>query len=298
MIEYLIGVDGGGSGTRVRLARADGALLATGASGPSALLHGIASAWSAVRAAIDQAFAAAGLAQPAPARIGLGLGLAGVHNKQWAADFLAADPGYGAIALGSDGQTTLLGAHQGRPGAIVALGTGSVGEVLAADGQRREVGGWGFPAGDEAGGAWIGLRAIGHLQQVLDGRAAPSPFAAALAEQCGGGGRDGLQRWLAGANQTAYATLARLVLAHAADTAPARLILDQAGAQVALMVQALDPGGALPVALCGGLASPLTPYLPAALQTRLVPAHGDSAMGALLLISQQVRVSPDQVQPC
>ena len=74
------------------------------------------------------------------------------------------------VALESDALTTLLGAHAGQPGVIVAIGTGSVGEVLHADGSRHEVGGWGFPSGDEAGGAWIGMRAINHAQQVVDGR--------------------------------------------------------------------------------------------------------------------------------
>ncbi|MFZ3287574.1 MAG: ATPase, partial [Telluria sp.] len=44
MIEYLIGVDGGGTGTRVRLARADGTELAQGSGGPSGLAHGIGNA--------------------------------------------------------------------------------------------------------------------------------------------------------------------------------------------------------------------------------------------------------------
>ena len=47
-----------------------------------------------------------------------------------------------------------------------SLGTGSVGEIKLADGRHVEVGGWGFPAGDEASGAWMGLRAINHVQQV------------------------------------------------------------------------------------------------------------------------------------
>ncbi|MET3130835.1 glucosamine kinase [Oxalobacteraceae bacterium GrIS 1.11] len=292
MIEYFIGVDGGGSGTRVRLARADGVELAQGSSGPSGLAHGIEPAWAAVGVAVAQAFAGAGdgagLALPAPGRIAIGLGLAGVHNKQWAASFIAHNPGYAAVALESDALTTLLGAHQGRPGAIVAIGTGSVGEVLQADGRRREVGGWGFPAGDEAGGAWIGLRAMGHAQQAVDGRVGASAFADAVIEACGGG-RDAMQAWLAAANQTAYAQLARLVLEHAADNLLARAILCEAGAQIALIAQALDPSQQLPIALCGGLAEPLRPYLPPALRERVVAAQGDSAAGALRLIQHHLK---------
>ena len=292
MIEFFIGVDGGGSGTRVRLARADGVEIAEGASGPSGLMHGIANAWAAVADAAAQAFRAAGLDLPAASRIAVGLGLAGVHNRQWAAEFVAANPGYARVALESDGHTTVLGAHAGQPGAIIALGTGSVGEIKLADGRHVEVGGWGFPAGDEASGAWMGLRAINHVQQVLDGRLAANAFATDVANACGGSGaepRNAIQTWLAQATQTKYAQLARIVLQHGDSNDTARAILLAGGHEVELMADALDASGTLPIALCGGLAAPLRPYLPHALLPRLVAPQGDSAAGALRLIRQRLK---------
>lgn len=288
MIDYLIGVDGGGTGTRVRLARADGTELAQASAGPSGLAHGIANAWAAVGAAVDSAFAQIGVTQLAIGRVAIGLGLAGVHNKDWAAQFVAADPGYGALALDNDGVTTLLGAHQGKPGVIVAIGTGSVGEVLLPGGEIREVGGWGFPAGDEASGGWMGLRAVGHMQQVIDGRATGGAFADELIATCGGT-RDAIQRWLGNANQTTYASLARVVVAHAHTDAVAGAILEHAGGEVAGMAHALDPSGTLPLALCGGLGEELRPYLPAQLLARTVSPQGDSASGALRMIEQHLK---------
>jgi glucosamine kinase len=294
MIDFLLGVDGGGTGTRVRLAAvrpgAGGAELSQGASGPSGLGLGIARAWDAVQQAAAAAFAAAGIQQPPLQRVAIGLGLAGVHNKQWAAEFVAANPGYAAIRLETDGYTTLMGAHGGAPGAIVAIGTGSVGEVLFADGSRREVGGWGFPAGDEASGGWIGLRAIGHIEQVLDGRRAPSAFADSIIDACGGG-RDAIQVWLGKATQTAYAGLAPLVLQHADDPA-ARAILLDAGKEAATIAHALDPQGTLPLALCGGLGAALRDYLPPALLARTTAPQGDSAAGALRMIELHLKDRP------
>jgi len=288
MIEFLIGVDGGGTGTRVRLARIDGMELAEGVSGPSGLIHGIANAWASVEDAAGMAFRAAGIDVPARGTIAIGLGLAGVHNRAWAAEFVAANPGYARVALESDGHTTVLGAHRGQAGAIIALGTGSVGEIRRADGVHVEVGGWGFPAGDEASGAWIGLRAANHMQQVLDGRVPASAFSADLAQACGDG-RDALQNWLAKANQTAYAQLARIVLQHGESNDTARAMLLEAGRQVELMASALDAGGQLPIALCGGLAAPLRPYLPVSMLKRIVTPQGDSAAGALRLIQQRLK---------
>ncbi len=292
MIDYLIGVDGGGSGTRVRLAHRDGTELAQGRAGPSGLAHGIGSAWAAIDAAVLQAFAAAAILRPALGSIAIGLGLAGAHNRQWGAALLAQNPGYAFIALESDADTTLFSVHQGQPGAVVAVGTGSVGAVLQADGQRREVGGWGFPSGDEGGGAWIGLRAVNFFQQLIDGRAdaslLASPLARALSDVCGRN-RDALFDWLGRANQTGYAQLAPLVLSHAARDQVAHSIVIEAGQHLAAIAAALDPSGRLPIALCGGLAAPLAIFLPGDLRQRVTLPSADSALGALWLIQNQIK---------
>ena len=288
MIDYLIGADGGGTGTRVRIARADGSAVAQGQSGPSGLAHGIARAWNSVNGAVATAFSAAGIAHPPLSSMAIGLGLAGVHNKEWAAQFVAADPGYAALRLETDGFTTLMGAHDGRPGAIVAIGTGSVGQVLLPSGEQREVGGWGFPAGDEASGGWMGLRAINHIERVLDGRATTSAFAQEVVKACGGN-RDAVQVWLGSATQTTFASLAPIVVAHAATDATARGILADAGLEVAAIARALDPSGELPLALCGGLGVPLRAYLPPELLARSVAPHGDAASGALRMIELHVQ---------
>ena len=288
MIEYLIGVDGGGTGTRVRLAGLDSVELAQASAGPSALSQGVAKAWTTILSAIGEACAVAGIGNPPLSCLAIGLGLAGVHNKEWAAQFVAADPGFAALVLDTDGFTTLMGAHGGRPGAIVAIGTGSVGEAMREDGTKVEVGGWGFPAGDEASGAWMGLRALNHIEQVLDGRVEGGAFAHEVIEACGGH-RDAVQIWLGRANQTAYASLARFVVAHGETDQTARAILEHAGREVAGIARALDPSGTLPLALCGGLGEVLLAWLPQATRARCTPPQGDSARGALRMIEQHLK---------
>ena len=288
MIEYLIGVDGGGTGTRVRLADPKGVELAQASAGPSGLSHGIPNAWTTILSAIGEACAVADIGSPPLSAMAIGLGLAGVHNKEWAAQFVAADPGFAALVLDTDGFTTLMGAHGGKPGAIVAIGTGSVGEAMREDGSRVEVGGWGFPAGDEASGAWMGLRALNHIEQVLDGRVQGGAFAREVIEACGGN-RDAVQIWLGRANQTAYASLARFVVVHG-DTDPvARAILEHAGREVASIADALDPAHTLPLALCGGLGEVLLAWLPPETRARCLRPQGDSARGALLMIERHLK---------
>ena len=284
-IRYLVGVDGGGTGTRVILAAADGSVLGRGSAGPSGLMHGAEAAWLAILAAIKLSFFSAGLPESALSEIAIGCGLAGVNNKHWALDFTAKDPGFAALVLETDAGTTLLGAHQGKPGVIIALGTGSVGEAMLADGSRREVGGWGFPSSDEASGAWLGLHAMNHVQQVLDGRSTGDDFSASLIAFCGGS-RDEVFNWLAQANQTKFAQLAPVVIEHATKVSKANEIMMTAGVEVAKMAKALDVTETLPIALCGGLAEPMLKYLPKSLEMRVTKPEGDSASGALILIKK------------
>jgi glucosamine kinase len=288
MTHYLIGVDGGGTGTRVRLAQCDGTELAQGRAGPSGLALGISNAWVSVHEAITQAFTAAGLELPPRSAMHLGLGLAGVNVRSWAAKFIAANPGYASATVDTDAYTTLLGAHRGQPGAIVAVGTGSVGLALGPDGLRREVGGWGFPTGDEASGGWLGQRAVNHLEQVVDGRVPASEFSAALWQACGGT-RESLFNWVIGANQTRFAQIAPLVLAHAETDVVAQRLMTEAALQVARMANALDPQHELPLSLCGGLSHALLPWLPADLRQRVTPPQGDSAWGALHMVRDALK---------
>lgn len=278
---FLVGIDGGGSGTRVILADAQGVELARASGGPSGLGLGVERAWQSIGDACRRAFDAAAL--PFDWRnCALGCGLAGVNNAEWLAAFLAAAPDLRALSVESDAYTTVLGAHGGEAGVIVALGTGSIAASLDQAGVCRIAGGYGFPSGDEASGAWLGLRAVVHLQRVLDGRAPEDGWSRALLALTGATDRDSLVVWLCNANQTAYATLAPSVFEFRDHPVAARL-LKRAAFEIERLVAALDPPSVLPVALCGGLAAPCEPFVPAGLRERLRAPRADSAAGALAL---------------
>lgn len=301
-VQYYVGVDGGGSGTRALLADATGKVLGAGAAGPSGLAHGVERAWEAILSAISQAYQAhqayTGSALDALAydQVALYCGLAGANHAPWAQAFHTQQPGFAELSLVSDALTTLYGAFQGEAGVIVALGTGSVGLALDAEGERHEVGGWGFPSGDEASGAWLGLRALNHAQQVADGRIAEDALALAVLAFCGGS-RQTLMRWGVQANQTAVAQLAPLVVQYAGQVEVATRLMQQAGREVEAMALALDPKQQLPVALCGGLASAVMPYLPASLRPRLMAPKGDAVTGALWMARLMAKRSTQDKPP-
>lgn len=283
MIDYWLGIDGGGTGTRALLALPDGTVLGRGHAGPSALGQGVESALRHVQQAIASTFENAGIAQPDRGRCAIGAGLSGIGNPVSRRAFEDGMAGWGRLVLETDAFTMLLGAHQGRPGAMVAAGTGSVGEVLRADGTRFHAGGWGFPAGDEGSGAWIGLRAMAVAQCAMDGRAESGPLAEAIWSRCGSRRTD-LQVWCANAAQFAYAQLAPLVFDVAFHDAAAEQILVDAAHALEALAHGLDPAGALPLAICGSVGQRLQSRFEPVLRARAVAPWVGPAEGALLLL--------------
>lgn len=291
MIKYLLGVDGGGTGTRILLATRDGTILAQAGSGPSALGQGVAAAWGNIVAGVHQSFSLAGLAVPDWSQCALGAGLSGVHHQPWCDEFVLTNPGFAHLAVENDAYIALLAAHGGQAGAMVAAGTGSVGEALYADGTRHQVSGWGFPVGDEGSGAWLGLRAVAHAQEAMDRRLPGGPLATSIHQLCGTH-RDALQAWCASAGQNEYAQLARTVFESAAHDPVAEALLAEATAAIERMAHALDPLGALPLAICGSVGRQLLPRLAGATRARCIASPQDAVHGALTLVHQSLEKSP------
>lgn len=288
-VRYLLGVDGGGTGTRVRLSDRAGRVLGQGEAGPSALGQGAAQAWAHIVLAATQAQCQAGLAALDWSHCAIGLGLSGASVPSQSQAFLALQPGFACVALDGDGFTTVLGAHGGGPGAVVAAGTGTVGEVLRRDGSRACISGWGWICGDEGSGAWLGLKAMRHAQQAQDGRVPAGPLARAV-WAVAGAEREAILGWCALAGQHAYARLARLVFdqaqgAQGGEADPvAQGFVAEAVVELERLALALDPAGELPLALCGSVAQRLAPQFSGTIAGRCVSPQGDSADGALHLI--------------
>jgi glucosamine kinase len=278
---FLAAVDGGGTATRLRLFEPEGRLLGEGRAGPSALGLGVETAWAEVAQALAAAAEQADLPPPPWSELAIGLGLAGAGSAALAESFLNAHPGIALIALDHDGICSLLGAHGGRPGAVVAAGTGTVGVALRADGSRQLVSGWGWRWGDEGSGGWLGLQAMGLAQQALDGRRRPGALARAVWAQCGAQRAD-LLAWCRSATASDTAALAPLVFETAAQDAAAERLLKQAALALAQVAAALD--AKLPLALLGSIGLRLAERLPPRQQQRLVAAEGDAVDGALHLL--------------
>ena len=287
MVDFLIGVDGGGSGTRALLARPGGAVLGHGEAGPSALGQGIEPAWMQVQQAVRAAFAHAGLAVAPWASCGLAAGLSGANNAPWYGEFVAQNPGFGKLLVETDSFVMLVGAHAGRPGAIVAAGTGAIGEVWRADGSRSSSNGWGFPVGDEGSGAWLGVHAVNLAQQAMDGRAEASPLVRRVWAACGSE-RESLQAWCGNAGQFAYAQLAPAVFDCEESDPAAADLLSRAVCALDATALALDAPGQLPLAVLGSVGKRLAHRLSHEVRRRCVAEADGPAAGALTLIRREI----------
>jgi glucosamine kinase len=282
----FIGIDGGGTGCRARIEDAAGRKLGAGSAGPAAVRLGIDRSLAEVEAASRAAAVEAGLPPSSLADMDAGVGLAGIGRRGVIDEIYARPHPFRSVVYVNDANAACIGAHGGRDGGIVIVGTGSAGFAMVR-GREVKVGGYGFPVSDEGSGADLGLRAIRHALRAHDGRIAPTRLTADVMERFDGD-PFAVVAWMDKATATDYARLAPLVMRHAdAGDAVGRRIVRAAAARLDAMVRRLIESGAPRIALAGGLASSMEPWLAPDVRRRLSPAEGDAVAGGLLLARRQ-----------
>jgi glucosamine kinase len=281
------GVDGGGTGCRARIEDEGGRVLGTGIAGPAALRLGVERALAEVDKACRAALADAGLESDALAALHVAAGLAGLGRKGLLEQLAVRPHTYRSVVYAHDATTACLGAHGAREGGIVIVGTGSIGFAVVG-GKEVRVGGYGFPISDEGSGADLGLHAIRLALRAHDQRAVGSSLTHDVMMRFHNDPYEAVA-WMDRATATDYATFAPLVMRHAdAGDSVARRIVRDAAEQIDDLVRRLADDGAARVALLGGLASPMQPWLAPDVQRRLVPVEGDAVDGALHLARRAV----------
>ncbi|NAZ87153.1 BadF/BadG/BcrA/BcrD ATPase family protein, partial [Kineococcus indalonis] len=179
----VLGLDVGGSGARALLAplvpavpaapAGQGALLRVHGPGTAPRGDGVLRAVRALLSALQERWGdVPGLrARPVAA---LALGAAGLASVAADRDAVRAELvaalAPGAVVLAADALTAHAGALGGRPGAVLAAGTGVIGLGRSAGGAWTRVDGWGHLLGDRGGAAWIGRRALEEALRAADGR--------------------------------------------------------------------------------------------------------------------------------
>jgi glucosamine kinase len=284
-----MGIDGGGSGCRARIADCDGQVLGNGAAAPAAVRLGIDHALEAVDASARAAAADAGLSPDVLAHTHAAVGLAGIGRKSVLAKLEAHHTVFASVVWLNDATIACVGAHKGRDGGIVIAGTGSVGLALLG-GREIRVGGYGFPISDEGSGADLGLRAIRCALRARDGRIAATNLTRAVMARFAGDPFEAVA-FADTATATDYAKFAPLVMDHAEAGDPvACTIVSHAAQEIEGLATRLAARGVPRIALLGGLAPRLTAWLSADMQRLFVPSEGDALDGALTL-ARRVRAA-------
>ena len=291
MTLYL-GLDGGGTGCRAVVAD-DFSVLGRGAGGaanPGAV--GVTAAWESVDYAVDAALTDAGLGGDAKPLLQACFGLAGVGRPGDREAFLGRPHPFASLRLETDVHVALVGALGdwvgGEGGAVLAAGTGSMVYAQDENGGRYRVGGWGFPVGDEGGGAWLGLALARAALHAADGRGEASGLTETVLGRCGG--PEGLLQRLHHAGPKDFAQFAPLVFEASADDPLRERLLREAAGQLGALVTALDhrfPPGAVAFSAVGSIARKLLPNVLGGIPARFRAGYREAAaspeLGALRL---------------
>lgn len=287
-ISLLAGVDGGGTGCRVRVRRLDGTLIGEAAGGPANIFTGAETASASIRAVALEALCQGGLGEEALLCCHAGLGLAGANVPAVAARFAAAPPVFASQALESDALTACRGAFAGADGAIAILGTGTA-YAVRRQGRFTLLAGWGMAVSDGGSGADLGRSVLREALLAADGIHPRTGLVAAVLDRFADD-PSRIAEFALQASPAAYGTFAPLVWDFAERGDPVAVaIVGEGLARVEPLLARLLDLGAPRIALLGGLAARYRPQLSPALAERIAEPVGDAMEGALDLARSTLR---------
>ena len=260
----VVGVDGGGSRTRVLVADATGRELARVEGAGSALQPGHeGQAADVIKALICEALAKAERTETRPAVCVVGVAGAGQERAAqalWSA--LASRRVADDVSVQADATIAMDDAFGDSAGVLLIAGTGSVAFSRAPNGHLERCGGWGPNVGDEGSAAWLGRRALGVVTASQDGREPDTALTGAILTALELETLDEVIPWAAHATPGAFAQLAPVVAQVAATgDLRANALISFCVEELSLHVRTLarrcftDERASIPVALAGGLLS-------------------------------------------
>lgn len=294
----VVGVDGGGTKTRVLVADESGKTFADVSGPASAVKPGHAEHSAQVIAeTVAMALEEAELEHVIPKVLCVGVaGVGREHERQALWQALAAREIAEEVLVHADATVALDDAFGDGAGVLLIAGTGSVAFGRGPTGTVARCGGWGPVIGDEGSGAWIGRRALSVVTAAADGREPETALAGAVLTAAQVNDVTELIAWAASATPAMLATLAPAVMSEAeSGDLRANALLSLAVEELMLHVRSLarqlfvDERASLPVALTGGLlrrGQPLRKRLEQRLKSAVPgaavqPGDVDAARGAV-----------------
>ena len=262
MSAIVVGVDGGGTRTRVLVADDQGREIVSVEGAGSAVRPGEAERSADVIAAlVRDALAASDMNHVTPKVVCIGVAGVGRDTERqalWRA--LASRDVAEEVVVHADATVALDDAFGEGPGVLLIAGTGSVAFGRGPTGNFARCGGWGPFFGDEGSGSWIGRKALSVVTAAADGREPETALTGAVLTAAEVNDVSELVAWAAAATPSTLATLAPVVMS-VADSGDLRAnaLLTLSVEELMLHLRTLarqlfvDERAAVPVALAGGL---------------------------------------------
>lgn len=186
MARYYLGVDGGGTNCRIRLADENLNTLADASGGRSNLqIEGGEPAFRSITEGTIEAFKKAGIDIAEAKNTYACFGMAGGRLPSAREAFARRAWPFAAVQVYDDIDIARAGAHGGADGGVIIVGTGSA-ALAQVNGQRHQAGGWGFHIGDQMSGAILGRELIRRAVEASDGLVTGSPLTEAVIKTLGG----------------------------------------------------------------------------------------------------------------
>jgi glucosamine kinase len=183
---YFLGVDGGGTNCRIRLADENLVTLAEAAGGRSNLqIENGDPAYRSITDGTHEVFDKAGIPFHETANTFACFGMAGGRLPSARTAFAERDWPFAQVTVYDDIDIARAGAMAGEDGGVIIVGTGSAAMALV-DGQRHQAGGWGFHIGDQMSGAILGRELVRRAVEATDGLVTGSPLTEATVARLGG----------------------------------------------------------------------------------------------------------------
>jgi glucosamine kinase len=265
MMGHVIGVDAGGSRTRVVVADASGETIASAEREGAAVKPGeIERSAGIIAATVRDALITLDPTLGTP--IALCAGVAGVgreSERRALSEALLNEALADDVIVVTDAEIALADAFNDEAGIVLIAGTGSIAFGRGPAGVLERVGGWGPSIGDEGGGYWIARRALSVVTAATDGREPETSLVGAVLTAAEVDEVELLIPWAATATVSQIASLAPVVVASAeSGDLRANALLGLAAEELVLHVRTLarslfqDERAAVQVALGGGLLEP------------------------------------------
>lgn len=244
-MKYVIGIDGGGTKTHMKIADLNGNIIAEGVKGPSNINSSAEEDVKNVfKDLIFEGIKSIGECLGECSAVCIGTAGADRDEDKVIIENMIKDAvGYkGKIIVVNDAEVALAGGIGKRDGIIVISGTGSICYGRTEEGKSCRSGGWGHIIGDEGSGYDIGINAIKAALKSYDGRGEKTILESSVLEYLGLKCHEDLINYIyrGGAGKKEIASLTRAVNdAHKKGDMVSKKILKTAAEELFLSVKAV-----------------------------------------------------------